>query len=614
MATTITKLFPTGILQSSVEFDEVTVSSSSSGQAEFTTPGTYSWTAPVGVTSVSVVAIGPGATNAGGGGGLTWANGLSVTPGQSYTVVVDPGNYTGNGSTSSNRSSFNWPACIALGGLSGGGGGGFGGRAQDVSGAISFGGGRGGGWGGGAGGYAGVGGDGYGSGNTTNTGTNGSGGGGAGGGNQLLTANGAGGGTGIYGQGSDGTYPGGGGSGGATSALTVAGKYGGGGAYGGGTGVNGAVRIIWGTGRSFPSTNTADVLSGATIRISTSSVYAAQFDEVSLSTSTAESRTSTGTYMVSGYFDELSYQGGYLNGGIQYVSTGTFIWTAPAEVTSVSVVAIGGGGSPGVGTNSIFGGGGGAGGGLGWKNDIPVVPGQTYTVVVGQGGSSPSATSQTGVNGNSGTVSYFISTTTVAGFGGVGGVGTVSSASVFTATGGSFVGDGGGVGGNGGIPASSGVNATYSVPGGGGGAGGYTGAGGNGGGGQLNTSGTDGSGGGGGGGSPGVTGSITLSGGGGGTNPFGLGSSGVGSSTSPYDVGTQRTYSGTGGSRGAPATAVLTATGGLYGAGSGAVTAQGNRGAPPAGANGTVRIIWPGNLRQFPSTGSVWLAFNETII
>jgi len=90
MATTITKLFSTGILQSTVPFDEVT---QTSGQAEFTTPGTYSWTAPAGVTSVSVVAIGPGATNAGGGGGLTWANGLTVTPGNSYSVVVGQGGF-----------------------------------------------------------------------------------------------------------------------------------------------------------------------------------------------------------------------------------------------------------------------------------------------------------------------------------------------------------------------------------------------------------------------------------------------------------------------------------------------------------------------------------------
>jgi hypothetical protein len=43
----------------------------------------------------------------------------------------------------------------------------------------------------------------------------------------------------------------GGGGGGATNGLNGLGP--------GGTGGSGAVRIIWGTGRAFPATNTADV-------------------------------------------------------------------------------------------------------------------------------------------------------------------------------------------------------------------------------------------------------------------------------------------------------------------------------------------------------------------
>jgi hypothetical protein len=42
------------------------------------------------------------------------------------------------------------------------------------------------------------------------------------------------------------------------------------------------------------------------IKVGPTGVYSAQFDEISLSTSTAERRTSTGTYMVSGYFDEYT--------------------------------------------------------------------------------------------------------------------------------------------------------------------------------------------------------------------------------------------------------------------------------------------------------------------
>ena len=62
---------------------------------------------------------------------------------------------------------------------------------------------------------------------------------------------------------------------------------------------------------------------------------------------------------------------------------GTFSWTAPAGVTSVSVVAIGGGGGGGGG---YHGAGGGGGGGLAYTNNIPVTSGQAYTVVVGAGG------------------------------------------------------------------------------------------------------------------------------------------------------------------------------------------------------------------------------------
>ena len=69
------------------------------GQQEYTTAGTYSWVAPTGVTSVSVVAIGAGGSidfsgssyvnrGGGGGGGLGYKNNYTVTPGNSYTVVV----------------------------------------------------------------------------------------------------------------------------------------------------------------------------------------------------------------------------------------------------------------------------------------------------------------------------------------------------------------------------------------------------------------------------------------------------------------------------------------------------------------------------------------------
>jgi hypothetical protein len=232
------------------------------GQQAYTTAGTYNWTAPAGVTSVSVVLVGGG----GGGGG-----------------TGDAGSSTGFGIT-------------ALGGKGGTpgvtqstyGSGGDAGFIGGAAGSDSSGEGRSG--GGGAAGYAGNGGSG---GNFSGgLGTAGSGGGG-GGGNAATTS---GGGVGILGQGSNGAANGGGGSGGANGSSgsgAAGGNYGGGQApitfaefAGGGgclayknnisvtpgnsytivvgnkrgTGGNGAVRIIWpGTTRSFPSTNTGDL-------------------------------------------------------------------------------------------------------------------------------------------------------------------------------------------------------------------------------------------------------------------------------------------------------------------------------------------------------------------
>lgn len=87
------------------------------GQVAYTTPGTYTWVAPSGVTSVSTVAVGGGGgsvsylLSGGGGGGLGWKNNISVTPGTGYSVVVGGGgigqvaNATNNGGDSSAFSS-----------------------------------------------------------------------------------------------------------------------------------------------------------------------------------------------------------------------------------------------------------------------------------------------------------------------------------------------------------------------------------------------------------------------------------------------------------------------------------------------------------------------------
>lgn len=251
------------------------------GQQAYTTAGTYSWVAPAGVTSVSVVAVGTGGdrksginpANGGGGAGagLGYKNNYAVTPGSSYTVVVGA---LATSTTDGNDSYFVStgvvkggggagqpnPTTRAVGGTytgDGGGNGGCGGTGNQCAGPV---------WGagGGAGGYSGAGGIGGNAGG--NAGTAGAGGGGGGGygqnGNVLGAAVG-GGGVGILGQGTSGAAStcasknGKGGSGGTNGTAS------GGGTYGGGTGGNtaspGAVRIIWpGTTRQFPSTCTGD--------------------------------------------------------------------------------------------------------------------------------------------------------------------------------------------------------------------------------------------------------------------------------------------------------------------------------------------------------------------
>lgn len=246
-------------------------------------PGQQSWTGttsttfvvPAGVTSISAVCVGHGGTgtNMGGGthqggrgGDLRYAVTLAVTPGESLTITIPE--LTTNAATQILRSgtpllqaacgSFNTSVGGTSSTIGGNIGGGNGGSGQSSS-SADYG-------GGGAGGYSGNGG----AGNFNSAGGNGSGGGGGGG-----ARGGGGGGVGILGEGSNGTgganstgQPGTGGSGGANGTSNSGFTGGNGGAYGGGGGYlgggsagtrgAGAIRIIWGAGRAYPSTGTAD--------------------------------------------------------------------------------------------------------------------------------------------------------------------------------------------------------------------------------------------------------------------------------------------------------------------------------------------------------------------
>ena len=296
-----------------------------------------------------------------------------------------------------------------------------------------------------------------------------------------------------------------------------------------------------------------------------------------------------------------------------FTTVGSTTWTAPTGVTSVSVVAVGGGGGGGTGPGSqIGGGGGGGGGGLGWKNNITVVPGQTYTVVVGDAGlgafrafGGPGNADGTGQDGGD---SYFISASTVAGLGGPG------AGETFGATiGGGYLGTGGGNGGGGGTANNNMYTQTAAgggAGGGGGGAGGYTGSGGRGG--NATSTGTgpgeDGLAGTGGGGSgAGGAGYITYSNGiwadsylgwGGGVGLLGQGPSG--GVEQGQQLGTYPNFSSS--AYGNPGSGGSINSGDFGGGGGGGASRDGGGTGTSGAGPGAVRIIWPGNERQFPTT------------
>ena len=258
-------------------------------------------------------------------------------------------------------------------------------------------------------------------------------------------------------------------------------------------------------------------------------------------------------------------------------TTRTTTWTAPAGVTSISILCIGGGGGGRAGSGSS--GGGGGGGALTYRNNFAVTPGATYTIQIGKGGNGITGTGTGGAT--AGGASFFSTTSTCNANGGAGGGG--SGAVWAGGTGGSATTPTGGAsfaGGQGGGGQSS------QKPGGGGCAG-YSGVGGRGGGRDpsafTNNNATAGAGGGGGGGGWSSAAGSFLGGHGGGVEALGPGANGAAGSNST---------SGNGGAGGG--------NGGYGGGGAGgflsAVSTLQN------GHPGVVRIMWPGNLRSYPST------------
>jgi len=460
------------------------------GQAEYTSSGTHSFTVPEGVYSISAVAIGGGGGGSGfydadpivytygdggGGGALSYNISTAVTPGEVLTVQVGAGGARGlrisdnsgyhqafgddGGDSGIYRQST--PLLLAKGGQRGGrddipaypaggagGASGFGvGQvrrqggpsrdAQDYRGSYNETTG-----GGGAAGYGGEGGIGGSSSSTASiTSTDGSGGGGGGGRGGSTRGGGGGGGTGIFGQGANGaagssSNPADGGDGGSlgNDGGTVSsgtggnggfpgggGGGGGGGGVGGGNGADGAVRILWGPNRSYPTTNAGNngvtLTSGTTYSdIQGNTVnFTVTYDNpgsevVTLTAEALTDRITANDITVVG--DDVSVDLPFDNitddhlvrvrittplgftdvqtititpivpvGQDLFEADGTF--TVPDGVDNISVVAIGSGGAAGYESTFANGGGGGM---LAYTNNIPVTPGDTFTVTVNSGG------------------------------------------------------------------------------------------------------------------------------------------------------------------------------------------------------------------------------------
>ena len=499
----------------------------------FVFPGTYTWTAPEGVTSVNVVAVGGGGggvhagfnRGGGGAGGLGWKNNIPVVPGQSYTVVVGSGGISGPTSamfsppywTSGTDSYFiDSSTVVGRGGTrgsesgSGGAGGGYvgdgggnGGAGSSVSGNSNdaYGG------GGGAGGYTGNGGVG---------GNDGSGGGGGGGLRQQH-----GGGVGLYGQGGNGTRSF---TSGANNATSPTGGSGGGNGdpfdnlyysqFGGGAGASftssdyrwpagsGAVRIVWGNTISFPVNGKIvwldpklpfglyNVPYSATINVGGGAVAPYRFAVVSgtlppgLSLNINGTISGTPTWANGGRFkftvaaiDSTGRIGAReytLETSAAHIlyGAGTYSWTVPEGVSKVSVIAVGGGGGGAVGPGANATGGGGGGGALAYTYNIPVTPGEVYTITAGAAGPGATGTFPSWDGTAGGDSSFRLGLTELVKAGG-GGRGLQSSSGAVGGAGGQVLAGTGGAGGTGGTGGSF-------FGGGGGGAGGYSGPGGNG--------------------------------------------------------------------------------------------------------------------------------------
>jgi hypothetical protein len=269
-----------------------TTVASYSGEEYYTTWGDFTWTVPGGVTEVSMIGVGGGAgasgSGSGGGGASAWINAVAVTAGADYTINVGRSGHRDEASSDTHACatficdpSGNVILCAGGGCTNAANGGGdscIGANYTSLCYGLGTGGhGNNGSSGkGGGGGAAGYGAYGAGAAAGANGGSSASpgcdaicGGGGGGGGHNTYDG-GAGGGVGVFGQGTNGTgggygsygSPGTGGSGGNCGPTMYgywtcnganSGTFGGASGAGSAGAGRGTVRIIWGSGRSFPT-------------------------------------------------------------------------------------------------------------------------------------------------------------------------------------------------------------------------------------------------------------------------------------------------------------------------------------------------------------------------
>lgn len=257
------------------------------GEILYPLPGSYIFTVPDGVYSVCAVAIGGGGdagnngvfVNSGGAGALAWANDILVSPGDQIAVVVgdraqtsyfmDMNTCAAGGGTNGSNTVTASPGVggTVIAGRGGNGGNGVATNNNTVACGSS---------GGATGGYSGDGGSGVAvsasAARAGNAGTGGSGGsGGIASDGTTVTKVGGSGGVGVYGEGTSGAggstagTDGQGGSGGRSGQTVrnanvgMPGLFGAGGSATNnglaGWGATGCVRVLWGDGRAFPSTD-----------------------------------------------------------------------------------------------------------------------------------------------------------------------------------------------------------------------------------------------------------------------------------------------------------------------------------------------------------------------